>query len=47
MIWFEKAEAVHSAGDEDAVLRWNTCVRIIMDRNLKPRPRDDSRPSLE
>ncbi|OGG54072.1 MAG: hypothetical protein A3F84_17525 [Candidatus Handelsmanbacteria bacterium RIFCSPLOWO2_12_FULL_64_10] len=47
MTWFEKAETLRAAGDEDAVLRWNTCARIVMERNLKPRPRDDSRPSLE
>ncbi len=47
MAWFEKAETLRAAGDEDAVLRWNTCARIVMERNLRPRPRDDSRPSLE
>jgi hypothetical protein len=47
MTWFEKAEPLRPAGDEDALLRWNTCARIVMERNLKPRPRDDSRPSLE
>ena len=47
MNWFEKAQAIHPAGDEDPILRWNTCARILMDRRLRPRPRDDSRPSLE
>src|ERR1700747_159493 len=29
MEWFEKAEAVRPAGNDDAVLRWNTCARMI------------------
>ena len=32
MNWFEKAEAVRPAGNDDALLRWNTCARII-DKN--------------
>src|SRR5436190_5320166 len=32
MDWFEKAEAIRPAGNDDALLRWNTCTRII-DRN--------------
>src|SRR6476469_8305230 len=30
--WFEKAEKVRPAGNDDALLRWNTCARI-MERN--------------
>src|SRR5438093_7288874 len=30
MIWYEKAEAIRPAGNDDALLRWNTCARIIM-----------------
>ena len=29
MQWFERAERVHPAGNEDAVLRWNACVRLL------------------
>jgi hypothetical protein len=37
MKWFEKAEAVRPKGNDDAILRWNGCARIIMNNNLKPR----------
>ncbi len=47
MDWFEKAEKVHRPGDEDAILRWNTCARTIMDRNLKGRPPDQTEQPLE
>ena len=47
MEWFEKAEAIHPAGNEDAILRWNTCARIITQNKLRPRGEDDFRPYLE
>lgn len=34
---FEKAEAVRPAGNDDVILRWNGCARIIMRNNLKAR----------
>ena len=37
MNWFEKAEALRPAGNDDVDLRWNGCARIIMRNNLKPR----------
>ena len=37
MEWFEKAEAMRPAGNDDAILRWNGCARIIKRNNLKPR----------
>src|SRR6476619_3276993 len=37
MSWFEKAEAVRPAGNDDALLRWNTIERIIEKNNLVPR----------
>lgn len=30
MSWYEKAEAIRPPGNDDAVLRWNTCARLIM-----------------
>jgi hypothetical protein len=30
MAWYEKAEAIHPAGTDEALLRWNTCARILM-----------------
>jgi hypothetical protein len=37
MSWFEKAEAVRPSGNDDALLRWNTCARIITQNKLVPR----------
>ena len=34
---FEKAEALRPAKNDDALLRWNTCARIIMGNGLTPR----------
>jgi tetratricopeptide (TPR) repeat protein len=33
---FEKAEAIRPHGNDDAILRWNGCARIITRNNLKP-----------
>jgi hypothetical protein len=30
MSWYEKAEAIRPPGNDDAILRWNTCARLIM-----------------
>jgi tetratricopeptide (TPR) repeat protein len=30
MSWYEKAEAIRPLNNDDAVLRWNTCARMIM-----------------
>ena len=30
MRWFEQAEAIRPPGNDDAILRWNTCARVIM-----------------
>lgn len=37
MNWFEQAEAVRPVGNDDTILRWNGCARIIMRNKLKPR----------
>lgn len=37
MEYFEKAEAVRPAGNDDAILRWNGCARVIMRNKLEPR----------
>jgi hypothetical protein len=34
---FERAEALRLPGNDDAILRWNTCARVIM-RNPEIRP---------
>jgi hypothetical protein len=41
MTWFEKAEAVRPAGNDDALLRWNTCARIITRNKLVPRGEEE------
>jgi hypothetical protein len=37
MEWFEKAEGIRPPGNDDALLHWNTCARIIMRNRLGPR----------
>ncbi|MBC7789531.1 MAG: hypothetical protein H7Z74_06275 [Anaerolineae bacterium] len=29
MEWYERAEAIRPAGNDDAILRWNTCARAL------------------
>ncbi|MBI4469688.1 MAG: hypothetical protein HY650_10245 [Acidobacteria bacterium] len=29
---YEEAEAIHPAGNDDAILRWNRCVRLLQSR---------------
>jgi hypothetical protein len=41
MEWYERAEALRPPGNEDAVLRWNSCVRAIERERLAPA--DDER----
>lgn len=47
MKWFEKAEAVRPPGNDDAVLRWNSCARIIMERNITADAEASFEPMLE
>lgn len=37
MDWYEKAETLRPSGNDDALLRWNTCARIIARNDLVPR----------
>ena len=48
MGWFEKAEALRPHGNDDAILRWNTCARLLM-RNPHLAPPEDEpyEPPLE
>jgi hypothetical protein len=41
MDWFEKAEPHRPTGNDDAILRWNTCARIIARNNLVPRAEEE------
>ena len=37
MTWYERAEPIRPAGNDDPLLRWNTCARLIMrDQRLAP-----------
>jgi hypothetical protein len=48
MDWYEKAEARRPAGNDEAILRWNTCARILMrDESLRPRVEDSVAPGSE
>lgn len=37
MTWFEKAENLSPDANDDAILRWNGCARVIQSNNLRPR----------
>lgn len=47
MRWYEKAEALRPPGHDDALLRWNTCARIISKNKLTARTEEPWEPSLE
>jgi hypothetical protein len=48
MNWYEKAEAIRPPGNDDAVLRWNTCARILQhNRDLQPSEEERVEPYLE
>src|SRR5215216_1940287 len=36
MDWFEQAEAIRPQANDDAILRWNGCARVINRNNLQP-----------
>jgi hypothetical protein len=46
MRWYEKAEAMRPAGNDESILRWNTCARML-DRHAPKRPtREEFEPAL-
>ncbi|HYS70333.1 MAG TPA: hypothetical protein VEM14_08840 [Gemmatimonadaceae bacterium] len=48
MSWYEKAEAIRPAGNDDAILRWNTCARLITSNSqLTPHVESAYEPALE
>jgi len=48
MDWYEKAEAMSPAGNDEAILRWNTCARVLdSDDHLRPLPIEQYEPVLE
>jgi hypothetical protein len=47
MACYERAEAVRPAGNDDALLRWNACARLVMrDRRLMPAEEEREEPLL-
>ena len=48
MSWYEKAEAIRPAGNDDSILRWNTCARLISGNSqLVPHTESAYEPALE
>jgi tetratricopeptide (TPR) repeat protein len=48
MEYYEKAQKIHPENNQDAVLRWNACLRGIKEFNLKPSlNKDQVQPFLE
>jgi hypothetical protein len=48
MRWYEKAEAIRPAGNDDAILRWNTCARLIASNSqVAPHTESAYEPALE
>lgn len=48
MEWYEKAEAIRPAGNDDAILRWNTCARVLSgNSHLAPVTDSGYEPALE
>lgn len=47
MRWYEEAEAMRPVGNDDALLRWNACARMIMGNHLVPRQSEEMEPMLE
>jgi len=40
MEWYEKAEAIRPPGNDEAILRWNSCARLL-ERHPELAPRED------
>lgn len=47
MEFYEKAETLRPAGNDDSILRWNTCARLIEKYHLQPRSERDVDLQLE
>jgi hypothetical protein len=47
MVCYEKAEAIRPPGNDDALLRWNACARMIMHNKLTARSEEKVHLTLE
>ena len=46
MRWYEKAEAIRPSGNDEAILRWNTCARMLGRHEPRHVTREDYEPVL-
>lgn len=47
MLHFAEAESLHPSGNDDAILRWNACVRTLNSHpELRPRPEESYEPII-
>src|SRR5215216_6376026 len=47
MRWYEKAEAIRPPGNDDSILRWNTCARVLSRQSHLDVAVEEYEPSLE
>lgn len=48
MTWYEQAERIRPSGNDDSILRWNTCARVLSGHTHLDRPVDEGyEPALE
>lgn len=48
MDWYEQAHACNPDGNDDAILRWNACLRTVRRERLEPRAdRDEAHAQME
>jgi hypothetical protein len=47
MTWYEKAEALRADDNDDSILRWNTCARMLNDStHIVARGAEQMEPSI-
>ena len=47
MEWYERAETIRPASDDDAILRWNTCARLLnQSPHIAPRGEETQEPVI-
>jgi hypothetical protein len=47
MGWYEQAEALRPPKNDDSILHWNTCARLIMGNQLTARTEESVELPLE
>lgn len=46
MRWYEKAEAMRPSGNDESILRWNTCARLLSRHEPMQPKHDEYEPAL-